>query len=557
MKIEKRAGYAHRLIALAALLVVACTMTRPSAGVGNELTRIQTIPTTTQTVVARPTGFDLDHDGRREFVLGRPDNGDWDAYFEIRESAADDTFPLVHVLDISTNGTSVFYPDDVGDGDQDGLGELLVFGRTLNVFYVRLYESVSPSTYPTELVWEFLNGLGWPESARLFDTDGDGIMEIVVGGGTTGSVKRVVIFENTGDNAYSEIYYQSFPGMTTSQAMEPTDDLDGDGRREILFGGITYIDGIQAATIYIIESTGDDSYVQSAAVELFYVDTFVNVEFIKDAGDLDGDGRKEFLAGGLKPIIMQPSGFVSVLFIYEAVGDDEFALVSTFVQPAELEGESSATIADVDGDGRPEIIFGAGSSFKVYRNTGDDAWEEVWDTPAAHNYRVGAGDHDMDGKAEVITQDGNVTGIWEIAPSQAADLDSDGVVDAIDNCPGTVNVGQEDTDLDAVGDACDNCPLTANPDQGPAVFGQELLALNRESFGWGSPADIILVRGGLVLVGTYAVDLVQPLPLATGFTDSAAPLSGAGFYYLTRPDCPAGSWQTTPGAEPGRDSALP
>jgi hypothetical protein len=43
----------------------------------------------------------------------------------------------------------------------------------------------------------------------------------------------------------------------------------------------------------------------------------------------------------------------------------------------------------------------------------------------------------------------------------------------------------------------------------------------------------------------------------TSFTDDADPDSGSGFYYLARPDCLVGSWQSTFGAEPGRDAALP
>ena len=43
-----------------------------------------------------------------------------------------------------------------------------------------------------------------------------------------------------------------------------------------------------------------------------------------------------------------------------------------------------------------------------------------------------------------------------------ADTDGDGVVDAFDNCPNTVNPNQEDADGDGVGDACDGCPNDPN-----------------------------------------------------------------------------------------------
>ncbi|UUC46490.1 thrombospondin type 3 repeat-containing protein [Flavobacterium cerinum] len=45
------------------------------------------------------------------------------------------------------------------------------------------------------------------------------------------------------------------------------------------------------------------------------------------------------------------------------------------------------------------------------------------------------------------------------------DMDGDGILDHLDNCPTVPNHNQEDADGDGVGDACDNCKLIANPDQ--------------------------------------------------------------------------------------------
>jgi hypothetical protein len=46
----------------------------------------------------------------------------------------------------------------------------------------------------------------------------------------------------------------------------------------------------------------------------------------------------------------------------------------------------------------------------------------------------------------------------------AEDLDGDGVLDELDNCPSVPN-DQADTDGDGAGDACDNCPTVSNADQ--------------------------------------------------------------------------------------------
>jgi len=45
------------------------------------------------------------------------------------------------------------------------------------------------------------------------------------------------------------------------------------------------------------------------------------------------------------------------------------------------------------------------------------------------------------------------------------DLDSDGVLNASDNCPMVVNADQHDEDGDGIGDACDNCPVVSNKNQ--------------------------------------------------------------------------------------------
>jgi hypothetical protein len=116
-----------------------------------------------------------------------------------------------------------------------------------------------------------------------------------------------------------------------------------------------------------------------------------------------------------------------------------------------------------------------------------------------------------------------------------------------------------DVDGDAVHNACDNCPGYANPGQEPVVFGEAMLAATPDTFTWSSPADVTFVRGDLVSVGSYGVDESGVVLGTTSLTDPTQPSEGAGFYYLLRlaGSCTVGSWQSAPGAEPGRDQALP
>jgi hypothetical protein len=115
-----------------------------------------------------------------------------------------------------------------------------------------------------------------------------------------------------------------------------------------------------------------------------------------------------------------------------------------------------------------------------------------------------------------------------------------------------------DVDQDGALNACDNCPDLPNGGQGPVVFGQTVLAAGVDTFSWVLPTDTRFVRGDLTALSAYAFDLTGDLAGATSFTDASLPAPGSGFYYLFRPagSCLVGSWQTSPGAEPGRDAVL-
>ncbi|KAK5648497.1 hypothetical protein RI129_003389 [Pyrocoelia pectoralis] len=45
------------------------------------------------------------------------------------------------------------------------------------------------------------------------------------------------------------------------------------------------------------------------------------------------------------------------------------------------------------------------------------------------------------------------------------DIDGDGIINSLDNCPKDANPNQKDVDGDGIGDACDNCPFRSNRDQ--------------------------------------------------------------------------------------------
>jgi cysteine-rich repeat protein len=136
-----------------------------------------------------------------------------------------------------------------------------------------------------------------------------------------------------------------------------------------------------------------------------------------------------------------------------------------------------------------------------------------------------------------------------------------------DGCDAGCLTGCLDADLDGVCNFGDNCPLTPNPDQQvPALFGETVLALDTESFGWNLPAHTAWVVGDLGSVGTYGWFEQDTASAITSIEAGETPAVGSAYYWLFAPDCAVGSWSSGGPAEcanpadcppEGRDGSLP
>lgn len=114
-----------------------------------------------------------------------------------------------------------------------------------------------------------------------------------------------------------------------------------------------------------------------------------------------------------------------------------------------------------------------------------------------------------------------------------------------------------DGDADSVCDLEDNCPQGFNPDQNDAVFGESIVA-DSSNFSWPTATDVVWVRGDLDDVSTYTTLETNIVAAIDQFSHSAfSPTVGAGYYFLVRPDCVVGSWETSVGVEPDRNPSLP
>ncbi|MSS73780.1 MAG: hypothetical protein EXS64_20170 [Candidatus Latescibacteria bacterium] len=214
---------------------------------------------------------------------------------------------------------------------------------------------------------------------RASDFDGNGRPEIALMPYVTGQpFSPVKVFEKGAGWAFQEVF-------TSAEGFLPWNvgDVTGNGRQELM--------GATTGRVRLFEGPGAWP-AQTVAED--------NDAWGGDLADLDGDGRPEIIAR---------SGQQRELRVLKYVG-------SSLTQAAFLSNPTAGTnqigphgaIADFDGDGRPEVVFGdSDGDLGVYEKQAsalafDHSWTEKGRTGSDARLVGGGEDLDGDGKREFI-----------------------------------------------------------------------------------------------------------------------------------------------------------
>jgi hypothetical protein len=293
------------------------------------------------------------------------------------------SFPLAYFTDIN----------------QDGRKDLLVtpfegFGVD-NINNVWYYKNIDTDSVKLQLQTKsFMVGdmidAGENAVPCLIDVDGDGLKDLLVGGGYrldgNDPVSRILLYRNTGTADYpvfslTDEDYLSFNATGFNEPYPAAGDLDGDGREDIvvglgdgrmLFYRNTTNGGFQPAAPALLRISGSDIDVgQNAAPAIV---------------DIDRDNKNDLLVGERNGNInyyrnIGTPGNIQLVFQTDSVGK-----IRTSTQFIPF-GNSAPAVADVNSDGKWDLVFGGYENILSWvSNIQDSLFQRVTPQPLIPDY---------------------------------------------------------------------------------------------------------------------------------------------------------------------------
>jgi len=240
--------------------------------------------------------FDIDKDNKNELRLMRnyistvSDTG-WKQYlFFSKQSDSTLAQNLSFIFQPRENNNS--QQNDIYFGDWDGdinTDQIFIIPCCPGSIFFFEYDSISPNfnsvfQFNYEPIDLYYGGFS------IGDFDQDSKTEFLAG-----SVHgKILSIENCGDNCYAPNWEGTVETYNAYLCAE-TNDIDGNGKKEIWIGGDAFYSGQGITRITIFEANGDNSYQVVGRIDLLGIFSFDagNIQVI----DVDKDGKEEVLFG--------------------------------------------------------------------------------------------------------------------------------------------------------------------------------------------------------------------------------------------------------------------
>ncbi len=306
--------------------------------------------------------------------------------------------------------TSGYNAATIGDVNGDGHPDVVIgvvggaFNpnrTTIDNLFLMTQEGTGAFTLATRRLVSMID-VGSESAPALADLDGDGDLDLLVGNRIAPNddqTARVSWIENTGTRTAPAFRERGVLPIRGEFSYAPAiADLDGDGLPELVMG--TWTD-----RLVLYRNTGTRAAPQWMLADTAFVRITRGSNTTPTLGDIDGDGLIDLVVG-------ESSGDINVYRNTGTPSAPAFTLVSDQFQGIRSGRRSAPHLADLDGDGRADLLIGAEpGELHLWRNTGargeirftrDSAFQlksDGYATPAA-------GDLDGDGRPDLVVGGG-------------------------------------------------------------------------------------------------------------------------------------------------------
>ncbi len=226
------------------------------------------------------------------------------------------------------------------------------------------------------------------------DFNSDGLFDFAV---TDNSQQNVTFFTGNGDGTFTKESTILSTHVVTRTVVVA--DFNQDGKDDIAYTVASAVPGSRLFDLYVALGNGDGTFQQSATPAASQIGEFLT------SGDTNADNKADIVSATItQPGPLPPQNIGYSLFVLLGNGDGTFQTPVSYLSDI----PSDPHLADVNGDGIPDIIAGGSTGALVYQGNGDGTFQPYQEPSIggfALTYAVNAGDYNNDGNADLIGTD--------------------------------------------------------------------------------------------------------------------------------------------------------